>query len=80
MNSIIGWLLVNAFLIGLALIGAGLFFVLFSAVQSVGLTGDTLKFFGMLAAVGAIFGTYYIGKYLYGLIERRRSRSTIPLP
>lgn len=74
MNGIIGWLLVNAFLIGLALLAAGLFFVLFSLVQAAGLSGDTEKFFGTLAALGAIFGTYYIGKFLYGLIEYRRWR------
>lgn len=74
MNGIAGWLIANLFLLALALIGAGIFFALFSLVQAAHFSADTEKFLAIVALLGAIFGTYYVGKFAHDRIERPRKR------
>jgi hypothetical protein len=66
----LGWLGVNAFFIAISLIFAGLFFVLFWLVRWMEPSFAVERWLGTLAAVLALAGTFYVGRWLHGFIDR----------
>lgn len=65
-----GFLAANAFLLGIILIGAGLLFALGTLVKTLGLAPDSEIYAWIAAIVASVVGTYYVGKWFHGLIER----------
>lgn len=66
-----GWLALNAFLIVLALIGAGTFFVLFTLARAVQLPPDGERFLGAAAALLAVFVMGFAARWFIQFLERR---------
>jgi uncharacterized membrane protein YphA (DoxX/SURF4 family) len=64
------WLLCNLFLLAVILIGAGLTFVSFSAVQMMHLGSPFETWAFILAAIATLVGTGYATRWLHGFIGR----------
>lgn len=74
MTGIAGWLIANLFLLALALVGAGIMFVLLWLLRAADLSSSVESFLSLFVALGAVIGTYYVGKLVYDFIERPRKR------
>lgn len=66
----LGWLGLNAFLVTLATIAGGSFFVLFSLVRWLDPSQTVERYLGALAAVLALVITFFAAKWLYRLLDR----------
>lgn len=65
------WIVVNLFLLFLILVGAGVFWLLGAGIKMLGLDEEIERYPLFLAAVAAIFASYYAGKFLHWLASRR---------
>lgn len=67
------WIAVNLFLLLLIGVGAGTFFVLGSLVKWAHVSTDLEPYLYSIVALASIFASYYCGKFLHDLANRRKS-------
>jgi len=65
------WLVANLLLLFLILVGAGSFWIMGAGIRLLGLDEEIERYPLFLAAVAAIFASYYAGKFLHWLASRR---------
>lgn len=70
----VGWLAVNVFLLAIILVGAAAFWLLGAGIKMLGLDEEIERYPLFLAAVAAIFASYYAGKFLHDAADRILSR------
>lgn len=66
-----GWLAVNLFLFGMILVGAGLLWLSFVSIRSMGLSTGTERALMACASIAAIVGAGLWGKYSLAWLEKR---------
>jgi len=66
------WIAANLFLLVIILAGAGVFWLLGAGVKSLSLDEDYERWLLSVVSIASIFAAYYVGKWLYRLMDRRR--------
>lgn len=69
-----GWLVVNAFLLAIILVGAVVFWLLGAGVKALSLDNELERWLFAVVAIISIFASYYFGKFLHDLAEGRYRR------